>query len=136
MLSFAKEYGEIPDHIWLGTSVELSMYKSRIEILKQVPVRTRFISFEPLIGPMGEVDLTGISWAIVGGESGPNHRPIDAKWVRELRSQCKEQGVAFFFKQWGGRTPKSGGRVLDGREWNEYPGGFDLSGELPLAGQL
>ena len=130
MLSFTEDHGEIPDHIWLGTSVELGMYKSRIETLKQIPVRVKFISFEPLLGPIGEVDLTGISWAIVGGESGPNHRPIEREWVRELRGTCRDQGVAFFFKQWGGRTPKSGGRILDGREWNEYPmignGGIDL----------
>jgi protein gp37 len=130
MLSFAEDYGEVPDHIWLGTSVELAMYKSRIEILKQIPAKVKFISFEPLLGPIGEVDLTGISWAIVGGESGPNHRSIERAWVREIRRTCKNQGVAFFFKQWGGRTPKSGGRILDGREWNEYPmignGGMDL----------
>jgi len=133
MLSFAKDYGAIPNHIWLGTSVELGMYKSRIELLKQVPVKTKFISFEPLLGPIGEVDLSGISWAIVGGESGPNHRPIEVGWVREIRKMCKQQGVAFFFKQWGGPTAKSGGRTLDGREWNEYPDhGFKLP-DLPLA---
>jgi hypothetical protein len=97
------------------------MYRSRIEILKKVPGKVRFISFEPLLGSLGELDLSGISWAIVGGESGPNHRPIKPEWVREIRDQCLEQGVAFFFKQWGGRTPKSGGRTLDGREWNQYP---------------
>lgn len=130
MLSFAEDYGEVPQHIWLGTSVELAMYKPRIEILKQIPAKVKFISFEPLLGPIGEVDLTGISWAIVGGESGPNHRPIERAWVREIHQTCKNQEVAFFFKQWGGRTPKSGGRILDGREWNEYPmignGGIDL----------
>lgn len=133
MLAFAKDYGEIPDHIWLGTSVELAMYKSRIEILKRVPAKIKFISFEPLLGPIGDVELSGISWAIVGGESGPNHRPISAKWVREIRKQCKRQRVSFFFKQWGGRTAKSGGRVLDGREWNEYPVSVSPSIELPLA---
>lgn len=130
MLSFAKDYRVIPAHIWLGTSVELAMYKTRIETLRKVPVKTRFISFEPLLGAIGEVDLNGISWAIVGGESGHNYRPVKLEWVREIRKQCKEQGVAFFFKQWGGRTPKSGGRILDGKEWNEYPmtgnGGIDL----------
>jgi protein gp37 len=128
MRSFVREYGHVPDHIWLGTSVEMAMYKSRIEILKQVDCKVRFISFEPLIGPIGKADLSGISWAIVGGESGPNHRPIVKEWVRELRDQCKKQAVSFFFKQWGGITPKSGGRRLDGLEWNEYP-----LMELPLA---
>ena len=136
MLSFAKGYREIPEHIWLGTSVELAMYKSRIEILKQVPAKTKFISFEPLLGPLGELELDGISWAIVGGESGPNHRPIKATWVREIRGQCESQGVAFFFKQCGGRTAKSGGRILDGREWNEYPISQGFSLELPLAQPL
>jgi protein gp37 len=128
MLSFSQEYGHIPDHIWLGTSVEMGMFKPRIEILKKVDCRVKFISFEPLIGPIGDVDLTGISWAIAGGESGPFHRPVLKEWVREIRDQCRKQGVSFFFKQWGGITPKSGGRALDGREWNEYP-----SIELPLA---
>src|SRR4029077_17216859 len=82
MLSFAEDYGEVPDHIWLGTSVELAMYKSRIEILKQIAAKVKFVSFEPLLGPIGDVDLTGISWAIVGGESGPDHRPIERDWVR------------------------------------------------------
>jgi protein gp37 len=133
MLSFAQKYGEIPDHIWLGTSVELAMYKSRIDILRHVPAKVKFISFEPLLGPIGEVDLHDISWAIVGGESGPHHRPVTEEWITEIRSQCKRQSVAFFFKQWGGITPKSGGRILDGREWNEYPGDSHSSPELPLA---
>jgi len=121
MLAFARKQGTIPPHIWLGTSVELSTYKDRIEILRKVPVMTRFVSFEPLLGPLGPLNLQGISWAIVGGESGPSHRPIKAEWVREIHQQCRRQGVAFFFKQWGGVTHKSGGRLLDGREWNEYP---------------
>lgn len=121
MARFAKRYGKIPDHIWMGTSVELALYKDRIDLLRQVNARIRFISFEPLLGPIGKVNLRGISWAIVGGESGPNHRPIQRDWVRELRGQCVAQRVAFFFKQWGGITPKSGGRRLDGRFWNEYP---------------
>lgn len=121
MLRFAKRYGKIPDHIWLGTSVELAMHKWRIDVLRQVDVRIRFISFEPLLGSIGNVDLKGISWTITGGESGPNHRPIKKEWARELRNQCQHQGVAFFFKQWGGITPKSGGRTLDGKLWNEYP---------------
>ena len=82
----------------------------------------RFLSIEPLIGAVGPVDLTGIDWVIVGGESGPGARPIHLEWVREVRDQCVEQRVAFFFKQWGGFRPKSGGRELDGREWSEFPG--------------
>jgi len=133
MLSFARKYGHISDHIWLGTSVEMGMFKPRIETLKQVDCKIRFISFEPLIGPIGEVDLSGISWAIAGGESGPNHRPVLKEWVREIRDQCKEQRVSFFFKQCGGITPKSGGRILDGRKWNEYPSMNDPTKELPLS---
>ncbi len=121
MLRFARRYGSIPDHIWLGTSVEMAMYNRRIELLRQIDVKIRFISFEPLIGPIGKVNLNGISWAIAGGESGPNHRPVKVEWLRELRDQCVAQNVAFFFKQWGGPTPKSGGRRLDGKFWNEYP---------------
>jgi len=121
MLSFTKQYDKIPDHIWLGTSVELALYNERISTLRKVPAKTKFVSFEPLLGPIGKVNLDGISWAIVGGESGPNYRPVKAEWIREIRKQCKEQHVAFFFKQWGGRTPKAGGRILDGKEWNEFP---------------
>lgn len=123
MLRFAKQFGKIPDHIWFGTSVELALYAHRIETLRKVNVRTKFVSFEPLLGPVGNMDLSGIAWAIAGGESGPQFRPVNADWIREIRDQCNEQGIAFFFKQWGGRTPKSGGRALDGREWNEYPDG-------------
>lgn len=131
MLSFARSWGPMPAHIWVGTSVELAMFRSRVDTLRKVPASVRFISFEPLLGPIGKVDLEAMAWAIVGGESGPGHRPISAEWVRDLRRQCHDQGVAFFFKQWGGRTAKSGGRLLDGREWNEYPISHD-SLELPL----
>ena len=110
-----------PDHIWCGTSVEDRQAASRIEHIRQSAAGTKFLSVEPLIGPVGQVDLSGIDWVIVGGESGPKARPIKAEWVRELRDQCEEQEVAFFFKQWGGYRPKSGGRELDGREWNEMP---------------
>jgi protein gp37 len=121
MVRFAKRYGKMPENAWMGTSVELSMYKYRIDLLRQVDAQVRFVSFEPLLGPIGKVNLRGIAWAIVGGESGPGHRPIHIEWVRELRDRCTRQQVAFFFKQWGGATPKSGGRKLDGRFWNEYP---------------
>ena len=89
--------------------------------LRAAPAAVRFLSIEPLIGPIGRVDLGGIHWVIAGGESGPGARPMHIDWAREVRDQCAEQGVAFFFKQWGGIRPKTGGRNLDGREWNELP---------------
>ena len=112
--------GVLP-HVWLGTSVESTDYIDRIDLLRETPAAVRFISFEPLVGRIGSVDLRGIDWAIVGGESGPRCRPIDPIWVREIRAACKEQGVAFFFKQWGGRNKKVAGRHLDGRTWDAYP---------------
>ncbi|UUX48485.1 phage Gp37/Gp68 family protein [Nisaea acidiphila] len=110
-----------PDHIWLGVSVEDREHSSRIEHLKQANASIRFVSFEPLLGPIGKVNLGGIAWAIVGGESGPKARPMDPKWARELRDQCLRQDVSFFFKQWGGPRPKSGGRTLDGEIWDGFP---------------
>lgn len=110
-----------PGHIWFGVSVEDGSRKSRIRHLQQSPAGVRFISIEPLIGPMGSLDLDGIDWVIVGGESGPGARPMKAEWVRDIRDQCVARGVAFFFKQWGGIRPKSGGREIDGREWNDFP---------------
>ena len=110
-----------PLHMWFGVSVEDGSKKSRIQHLHDAPAGIRFMSVEPLIGPIGKLDLTGISWVIVGGESGPGARPMDADWAREVRDQCLANGVAFFFKQWGGLRPKSGGRELDGREWNQFP---------------
>lgn len=110
-----------PSNVWLGVSVEAQDQLWRVDDLREVPAATRFVSAEPLLESLGEVDLTGIHWLIAGGESGPGHRPLDPAWVRELRDSCREQGVAFFFKQWGGRTPKSNGRELDGRQWDEMP---------------
>ena len=118
--------GLAPAHIWLGVSVEDRKNAVRIKHLRTTRAAVKFISFEPLLGPIGEVELTGIDWAIVGGESGPKARPMDEAWVVELHDQCLNAGVAFFFKQWGGIRPKSGGRLLRGREWNEYP---DLSAQ-------
>lgn len=109
------------ENIWLGTSVEDARVVKRIDALRQVPAAVRFISAEPLLGPLESMNLEGIDWVIGGGESGRGHRPCDPAWARSLRDQCVEAGVAFFWKQWGGFTPKSGGRLLDGREWNEYP---------------
>lgn len=110
-----------PAHIWLGVSVEHGRSTSRIAHLRDAPAAVRFLSVEPLIGAVGQVDLAGIHWVIAGGESGPGARPMAIEWAREIRDQCAEQRVAFFFKQWGGLRPKSGGRDLDGQEWNELP---------------
>lgn len=110
-----------PDHIWLGVSVEDSRGVARIKHLRENPAGVRFLSIEPLIGPVGPVDLSGVHWVIAGGESGPGARILNIEWARDIRDQCARQDVAFFFKQWGGIRPKSGGRELDGREWNQFP---------------
>jgi len=110
-----------PAHIWCGVSVENAGSTARVRHLSEAPATIRFLSIEPLLGPVGDIDLSGISWVIVGGESGPRARPIEAEWVREVRDSCLRQDVAFFFKQWGGPRPKSGGRKLDGREWSQFP---------------
>ena len=108
-------------NIWQGVSVELAKYKHRINLLREVPAKIRFLSLEPLLGSLGELDLTGILWVIAGGESGPNARPMEADWVREIRDQCAEQNVPFFFKQWGGVDKYKTGNVLDGRQHLEFP---------------
>lgn len=108
-------------NVWLGTSVESGAYIDRIDLLRKTPAAIRFISFEPLLGPIGHVDLRQIDWAIVGGESGPGARPMAAEWVDDLLNACRRQSVAFFFKQWGGRIKKRTGRTLHGRTWDEYP---------------
>ena len=105
----------------MGVSVENRRFVKRIDYLRNVPAEIRFISAEPLLGSLGKLDLNGIHWLIAGGESGPKHRPINGDWVRELRDQCEERRVAFFFKQWGGPRSKSGGRTLDGRLWSQMP---------------
>jgi protein gp37 len=131
----AQDGRPIPANVWLGVSVESMRYAGRVDRLRQVNVPVRFISAEPLLGPLMSLNLAGISWVISGGESGgtasralveqtsggwrPKAEALH--WVRDLRDQCREAGVAFFHKQWGGRTPKTGGRLLDGREWSEYP---------------
>lgn len=111
----------VPKNIWLGTSVEDETKRSRIKHVQDTNATVRFLSIEPLIGPPGALDLSGIQWVIVGGESGPYARPMQLSWARSVRDQCIEQSVPFFFKQWGGYRPKSGGRELDGKEWNEFP---------------
>ena len=113
--------GAAPGHIWCGVSVEHSAATARIRHLQAAPAAVRFLSIEPLIGSVGDLDLGGISWVIVGGESGPNARPMRLEWVRNLRDRCAAAGVPFFFKQWGGATPKAGGRELEGVEHNAMP---------------
>ena len=110
-----------PDNVWMGVSVENKRYASRIAHLRQTPAAVRFVSFEPLIGPVEGVDLAGVHWVIAGGESGPRARPADERWFADLRDACLRQNVAFFFKQWGGIRPRSGGKTLQGREWREFP---------------
>jgi len=119
--------GNGPPHMWFGVSVEDGSKKSRIEHLRASCAGVKFLSIEPLIGPMGEIDLTDIDWVIVGGESGPRARPMNRQWVRDIRNQCRAKNTAFFFKQWGGLRPKSGGRKLDGREWSEFPVAINLN---------
>ncbi len=120
LLTLAPHLSWAPN-IWQGVSVETVQYFWRIEGLRKVQAAVRFLSLEPLLGALPDIPLDGIHWAIVGGESGPKHRPIRAEWVRAIREQCNAAGVKFFFKQWGGSTPKTGGRTLDGREWDAMP---------------
>ena len=116
-----REFAELPN-IWWGTSVENIRHGlPRVEHLRRTPAAVRFLSIEPLLEDLGPIDLTGIRWVIVGGESGTRARPMDAAWVRRVRDQCVEAGVKFFFKQWGGRNKKAAGRELDGRTWGEMP---------------
>ncbi|WP_323672293.1 DUF5131 family protein, partial [Candidatus Poriferisodalis multihospitum] len=110
-----------PSNLWMGVSVETRRYAFRMDHLRKVPAAVRFVSAEPLLGPLGELDLAGIDWVIAGGESGAGARPMELEWVTELRDRCTAAGVAFFFKQWGGRTPKAGGRELEGEVWDELP---------------
>lgn len=111
-----------PQNLWMGVSVESAKYAFRVDHLREVDAAVRFVSAEPLLGPLQGLDLSGISWLIAGGESGPRSRPLDQDWVRDLRDQCRSAHVRFFFKQWGGRTPKTGGRLLDGRTYDAMPG--------------
>ena len=118
-----QRYGVVgaPEHIWCGVSVEDGEETARLSHLRSAPAKVRFLSIEPLLGPVGRLNLAGLAWVIVGGESGPRARPLNPDWVRELRDQCVSQEVPFFFKQWGGIRPKAGGRKLDGREWSQFP---------------
>lgn len=110
-----------PPNLWMGVSVETSKFNYRVDHLRQVPASVRFLSCEPLLGSLAGLDLDGIGWVITGGESGPRARPLDPEWVREIRDACVAAHVPFFHKQWGGRTPKAHGRLLDGVLWDEMP---------------
>jgi protein gp37 len=109
------------EHIWMGVSVESEDYTHRIDHLRRTGSRVKFLSLEPLLGPLPRLDLRRIDWVIVGGESGPGARPMDRRWVVDIREQCRRAGVPFFFKQWGGVNKKKTGRQLDGRTWDEMP---------------
>jgi protein gp37 len=110
-----------PDNVWQGVSVENADYTFRIDHLRRTGAKTKFLSIEPLLGPIANLDLIGIDWVIVGGESGPGARPMKEQWALDIRDQCVEAHVAFFFKQWGGFRPKAGGRLLEGEDWSQFP---------------
>jgi protein gp37 len=110
-----------PPNVWAGVSVESKRYLYRIDHLRSIPAHTRFVSFEPLLESLGQINLDGINWAIVGGESGPKARTMREEWVEEIHDQCRNAGIAFFFKQWGGPNKKKTGRILHGKTWNELP---------------
>jgi protein gp37 len=110
-----------PRNVWMGVSIENRRFVHRADYLRVVPAAIRFISAEPLLGPLHGLNLGGIDWLIAGGESGPKHRPVNPEWIRDLRDRCVETGVPFFFKQWGGLRSKSGGRRLDGKLWSQMP---------------
>lgn len=120
-LAEVSEFLDWPDNVWMGVSVENADYLYRIDHLRNVPAKVRFLSLEPLLGPLEAIDLTDIHWVIAGGESGPNARPMEPEWVRSIRDQCMNQSVAFHFKQWGGTNKKKTGRTLDNRTWDELP---------------
>lgn len=110
-----------PPNVWMGVSVESEQYLDRVACLREVPAAVRFLSLEPLLGPLPGLSLEGMHWVIVGGESGPGARPMDPKWVRDIRRKCRAERVPFFFKQWGGVRKKAAGRKLDGRLYDEMP---------------
>lgn len=110
-----------PDNVWMGVSVENSDYTGRIEDLRKTNAKIKFLSIEPLLGPIPSLNLDGIDWVIVGGESGPKSRPMNPVWVTDIRDQCRKANAPFFFKQWGGTNKKKAGRILDGKKWDEMP---------------
>jgi protein gp37 len=121
MARFLSERAAVAPNVWVGTSVESGDYVSRLDQLRAAPAAVRFVSFEPLLSRIRKPNLSGFSWVIVGGESGPGARPLEEAWVLDLLSATKRQNAAFFFKQWGGPIKKRTGRLLQGREWSEFP---------------
>jgi protein gp37 len=117
-----------PSNVWMGVSVESVKVMRRVDHLREVPAAVRFLSCEPMLGPLDELSLDGIHWVIAGGESGPNARAMNPAWAQALRDRCILAEVPFFFKQWGGRTPKAGGRELDGKTWNQIPAATSMAG--------
>jgi len=117
-----------PANVWMGVSIENGNYTHRIDHLRKTGARIKFLSLEPLLGPLPSLQLTGIDWVIVGGESGPGARPMDREWVVDIRRQCQHARVPFFFKQWGGVRKGKAGRVLDGRTWDQLPSGYRPAG--------
>ena len=112
---------KLTHNIWMGVSVEEQKVENRIDFLRETNARVKFLSLEPLIGPLPNINLKNIDWVIVGGESGHNPRPMDAYWVLDIQEQCEKSDVAFFFKQWGGKNKKKNGRILNGRTYDEMP---------------
>ncbi len=126
---------EWPSNVWMGVSIENERFATRADALRRVPAAVRFISAEPLLGPLRDLDLAGIHWVIAGGESGPGHRSVDIEWLRDIRDRCEVANIAFFFKQWGGRTSKAGGRVLDGQYWSDMPASVSRQSDLGTLAQ-
>ncbi len=118
-------------NVWMGVSAETAAYLSRVDDLRAAPAAVRFLSLEPLLGPLPDIDLAGIDWVIAGGESGPGARPMDPAWVADIRDQCRRAQVPFFFKQWGGTNKKKAGRLLEGRVWSEMPRGRPAAEACP-----
>ena len=126
-----------PPQVWMGVTVERADYRRRADVRRAVPAAVRHISAEPLLGPLDELDLSGIHLVVAGGESGPERRPPQVEWLRALRDRCVAQGVRFTFKGWGGGTQRAGGRLLDGREWQQSPAivaAGDMEDEAPSQG--
>jgi len=132
MLNISQKIKQWPANAWLGVTVEARKYKNRIDHLKQVNASIKFLSCEPLLEDLGKIDLDGIDWVIVGGESGPKSRAMSPKWVPNIRDQCLAKNVPYFFKQWGGKNKKANGRTLEGKEWTQIP----IAPKLPQNKQM